>query len=254
MNDSTEHTWIHEVAKMVFAKDNRRPYSMDIHDMFAELEAGYAMPWDRPPLFIGCFSTQGDQLSQWRAYAGDGSGFVIGFNRECFPVPSSLTLDRISVMQGLTVALDRVVYDETLQVSLLFRLLNELERLLNTPSNSVYARDAFIGTGVDCLQYMAQFLKHPGFCEEQEWRLVLSGFGNDNPREFGISPETKQRRRGDETILYHEFDFATDRTGQPIREVIIGPKNPSSAEDAQKLIETCGYHGATVRKSRIPYR
>ena len=29
---------------------------------------------------IGCFSKNGDLLSQWRAYAEDGKGFSIGFD------------------------------------------------------------------------------------------------------------------------------------------------------------------------------
>jgi hypothetical protein len=48
--------------------------------------------------FLGCFSKESNILSQWRNYADDANGFVIGFDEKLFCADSNyrLSLDRIN--------------------------------------------------------------------------------------------------------------------------------------------------------------
>ncbi|HEY8660108.1 MAG TPA: DUF2971 domain-containing protein [Hanamia sp.] len=55
---------------------------------------------------IGCFSKNGDLLSQWRAYAEDDKGFSIGF-------------DSNYIYHGLGVNINSVVYEEETQYRLI---------------------------------------------------------------------------------------------------------------------------------------
>lgn len=95
---------------------NRKLWMNDLHSMndFMELHWGYSI-WEQSAntriekygkefldeidevihfsgfqglLLANCFSTDKDVLSQWRAYADDGKGYVIGFNaKELLQLP-----------------------------------------------------------------------------------------------------------------------------------------------------------------------
>lgn len=69
-NDSLENVYLYKVLEEIIEKEN------DIYKNYLE-------PIDIPfHSYITCFSTNGDLLSQWRAYAEDGMGISIGFNME----------------------------------------------------------------------------------------------------------------------------------------------------------------------------
>ena len=257
MNDSTENVWIHEVVRRFFAAADRPSYGVDISDALYEFETHYALAKD-PQVFITCFSARGDLLSQWRAYGKDGTGYSIGFRTAHWLVPVGITLDDISGFNGIGAALDRVVYHEAEQMAVLRRLLDRLSELMESEGAgaSMYFRDAMRETGTEAMLYLARFMKHPDFFEEQEWRIACGNglFGSTRgpaAGSLGFSEEIKYRP-GD--IAYRELDFRRGRTEQPLAEIILGPKCASTVEQVESSARLHGYQVATVRRSAVPYR
>src|SRR3954470_9187707 len=83
MNDAKERLWISEVFQRIWGARAKAGEGVS--------EAGhyfYDFQLDTTPVFICCFSEDGDLLSQWRAYTDDGRGVAIGFRttRLGFPV------------------------------------------------------------------------------------------------------------------------------------------------------------------------
>lgn len=83
MNDYKEVSWFvdkvyHELGKVV--NDENRGV---INDFWNHSTI------NRPLPYLCSFSTNGDMLSQWRAYANDGRGLSIGFNIEKLGIQKS---------------------------------------------------------------------------------------------------------------------------------------------------------------------
>ena len=155
--------------------------------------------------YIVSFCENGDLLSQWRGYAGS-SGFSMGFDYEFFiksiasnGFPNSpIEWDFLKVLYGddaknLAKKIASFVIEEAL--------------ILESNNNEVFTRfsdwDFFtpLNTIDACYQWFTSIVKHEGFSEEKEWRLI--------GQEIGI-PEIKIRNSNNEIIPYIEFKFPLD--------------------------------------------
>jgi Protein of unknown function (DUF2971) len=189
--------------------------------------------------FVACFSEHGDQLSQWRAYAPPAGGFAIGIRT------SSLSIggDRL---------FGRCLYDCAIQTRAVEALLLDHQKLLDPKvspqfmsSNDPEVRD-FIAA---CLT-LVPLLKHAGFGEEAEWRVLRGPFeAEDHPTEFRVS-------RG-AVIPYQCIPLAEVDTELPIAEVVIGP-SPDARERTyaatRMLLKQHGLSACDLRVSQNPYR
>jgi hypothetical protein len=120
-----------------------------------------------PMVFVGCFTANGNLLSQWRGYSEPGKGISLGFHPEKLAASAASQSWRIG----------RCVYDVDQQQLLAKQILSELESLVRkafpkqdriSPDGMYNALTAIEG---DLLR-VAALLKNPQFHEEQEWRLV----------------------------------------------------------------------------------
>lgn len=243
MNDSSELVWARDLFVKVL-KENRDLFKQEfrfyiIHSVFSPDE--YVLP------LIGCFSKNGDLLSQWRAYANDASGISIGFS-------ASL------IYAGLGVNMRPVTYDKSIQYE---EILSKLVRLHQfwIEENENYEKIDFFAKGfaVDLNYY-----KNPAFFEEREVRivrLVVKDFEKDFYVDVGgnselktISPlEIKIRERAGEKITYIELPI--DIPGyQIIKEVILGPKCKIDHEEVVEKLKTVGLSEVEIKKSTITYR
>lgn len=122
-------------------------------------------------LYVSCFSGNGNVLSQWRAYGGDGgSGVSLGFQ--------STGIQHIGQQYGFAVG--HCEYDPTIQRNIVAQVLNAIEALaeemvedVDKPKNDSGKRlfGVFESIETDLLR-IAVLLKHPSFREEDEWRAV----------------------------------------------------------------------------------
>jgi hypothetical protein len=104
---------------------------------------------------------------------------------------------------------------------------------------------------------VAPFLKHDGFQEEQEYRIVAARLRADS-----IAPKAKQRakqiefRSRDGLIVPYIELFKDSKRSLPITSVIVGP-HPSQDKQAAAVrmaLDSNGFSKATVRLSEIPFR
>jgi hypothetical protein len=251
MNDAKEKLWISEVFERVWRTRCESGAGVDeARHYFHDFQL------DTTPVFISCFSEDGDLLSQWRAYTDDGRGVAIGFRtaRLGFPVESRF-IDEF--MEEQRVAITKCMYDREQQAALMNDLIAHFDRLFvdlasHPESGSIYAYEAFVDTARWCLRNMSIVSKHPGFSEEREWRAIYWPHGEkEGFVSASVGPRASRARDG-EDIAYHEWRL--EDGDSLIAEIVLGPKSPLSEGDALKMLEAHGFSGFGVRRSEIPYR
>lgn len=253
---------------------NRKLWMNDLHSMddFMELHWGYSI-WEQSAntriekygkefldeidevihfsgfqslLLANCFSTDKDVLSQWRAYADDGKGYVIGFNaKELLQLP-------IRALQ--------VLYDKERQIKEATATIDALYQLKQEDSNE-------FKTFCNVFGYDLSAFKNPAFIEEKEIRLIhLLDFKKSNDfmklvDKGGIyfgedrkGEEIKFRIKQDIPTPYIELDFSNNNKINPIKEVVIGPKNEVMKTAIRIFLETIGIEKVEINKSNASYR
>jgi Protein of unknown function (DUF2971) len=198
--------------------------------------------------YIASFSRDRNDLGQWRAYADDGRGFVLGLAPNLFeavemdnPKPTEYVV--VPVVYGKEAAEQRyrvaieaaagIVANtrpqENVRIPFLRRMADEL------------IAGQLIGTSLT--------VKHEAYSHEKEVRLVMLG------RREKQNPDLRTRIRGSEIVPYMEgYMPLRDRNG--ITEIVIGPAAVSSAKDAvYSLLQSLGVEpGDRIKNSGIPYR
>jgi hypothetical protein len=200
-------------------------------------------------LMVGCFSLDGDLLSQWRAYADDGRGFAIGFAPGRMQTPAKPL---------------RVLYDPDEQLQ---ELLGNLRHIFNYEKSIGFKYDNQFQShmyhlGLDLVAY-----KHPAFGEEREIRLahacgaiagqpakiVAAGaLGPDGERLAEPLP-THFRMRNGLLIPYVIMDYSNNGTAAPVKDVILGPQNANNVRGVEIFLSSVGLTEVAVRRSSAPY-
>jgi hypothetical protein len=196
-----------------------------------------------PQCFIVSFCRNKDLLSQWRGYGPDG-GYAIGFD-------VSILLDLLNKeLRGgcfLYGHLDEVVYnDDSMTAAFQSRvdlIIGDL-CIFDTYDKQKKAEVAS--------RYFANlpFLKHEGFREEQEYRLVLVSNPESNLKEI------KYRCRSGLIIPYMEFfKSKNNKKMLPILNVIVGPSvnGEMRKQSIQSMLAQKGFNPQMVKLSTISY-
>jgi hypothetical protein len=226
-----------------------------------------------------CLSTQGDVLSQWRAYADNGAGFSVGFEAESFetlPVtmfevcydPASQR-ERVSEMVSKIIEMDLHLGDESAD-ELLFGPLAELLGIAeNDEGENLASLDAVTQRRLYIMEraslygtYDLAAFKNPAFSEESEVRVVHLARVNDDAdlrvTLLGMDadwhskriPELRFAMRGSSPICYLDAPFPAEM----IKEVVIGPRAQVTEVALQRFLATSGFPDVTVRRSVASYR
>ena len=198
--------------------------------------------------YVLSFSEMGNQLSQWRAYCPGGNGYSLGFEQN-----NALFLSAEQHRFNLI----RCVYDPKKQRELCQSLVESfIEGRVhrtsclpgeNTPSPlRVFFKDYQWKLA---LALVMSALKHRGFEEEKEWRLVSQypdevNYGlSFRPGRFGVTP-------------YFELPLSTTDHRRWIDEITIGPTSNRVASRAALSLLLLK-NETQVRRfqlSRIPFR
>ncbi len=192
-------------------------------------------------VFGCCFADDGDRLSQWRGYAVQGHGYAIGFRFER-PDPQ-LTVKTI---------LAQVIYDKEAQrlaaATMVNNVLTEVPQLVS---------EAEYDNSRDYVKTLMQLtidltfpqLKHKGFEEEVESRLIVSG--EDVP-EIG-RPDDFLERNG----ILNPYIRLRPKDGQklPIVKIVVGPclDFERAEHSIRQLLEKYSYTGVDVERSKVPF-
>jgi hypothetical protein len=145
---------------------------------------------------VACFCEEGDLLSQWRAYGGNGTGYTLAFD-----VPKLRALN----FDGEEPLLGRVIYDRDTQLLIIKQHLEqalapflqddllvniereEPERTMQRVERFKVLFEGSIASAGSALFAVSAFLKFPRFSEEKEWRLVSLGYFERPHLLFGTS-------------------------------------------------------------------
>lgn len=247
MNDSHECVWVDKLIAKLF-KDNKDAMSDEDRRDFS---IGFQI--NRPRPFLFCLSQAPDILSQWRAYAGDGTGVSVGFNTDLFPRQSHLPSTNCA--PSMNIALWQVVYDGGAQSEMMGRIF----------SNALGNPQQFSGEhGKPNYQVLGAFMaglsplfKNPAFREEQEWRLIhtpqlLTDKNNDHHL-VGTQYKIGQRVSNDQIITHFEFLMGEDPRPL-VREVWLGPRSKVSESDVKLFFGLNGLGDVKVFQSSATYR
>lgn len=198
-------------------------------------------------VFVGSFSKDGDSLSQWRAYGGDGNGFAIGFSRT--------ELKRLAKINGWR--LGSCVYDLKEQIDKISSLIDskmatdfETGRISSNPTNpnEIYVLTPDFEEFSNKISKIAPLVKHSAFRDEREWRLVADG-----PAKID---RTHHRPGRSMLIPYCEFPLAIDEHLNCITHITIGPTPHMelSERSLSSYLHSNGCEKVLIQKSEIPYR
>jgi hypothetical protein len=241
-NDSTERGWGYQIFKKVATQLRKEVDTTFIETITAMVDKAYS----EAMVMIASYSLDADVLSQWRAYADDGRGFAIGFSPSQMEVPAKLL---------------RVLYEQDLQISELLGNIRHSyrhEKSIGFQFNNEF-KSHFVHIGLDLCAY-----KHPSFREEKEIRYAhISGSSSrlislgarDRDSKLILEPIKAQFRVSNGNIVpYVVIDYTNRGTKSPIKEIVLGPRNPNSESKVEVFLNTIGVRGVTVRRSEGTYR
>lgn len=235
MNDYEEELW---AAKQIYRTHVALSKQEDSSQLFREY---YHREYESNRIslrkFLCCFSEDGDLLSQWRAYAANGTGFAIGFYVNKLdalteiPVPSS-PAEKVKY-------LIKISYNQEDQAQFINASL-EHDRKVQEPVR-------FSTAGL--LAHSSIAMKNVAFKEEKEWRIVYSPIYIEN----NFCGETnsvyfRTSNRGIVPYLTHHIEF------DAIAKVIIGPANQTREDDLSLFLENYLFKDVEVSKSSASYR
>jgi hypothetical protein len=233
MNDASEYVYAQSIIEDVISA-----YSLK-HPEFAE----YKYLFERDPLnttlnvFAACFCERSDLLSQWRAYAKDGTGYAVEFSwqslRGLFPVNR----------------LGHVEYEEREQKQILRQMLEYLTTdgaLVQEHGGQLYSKIA--AELINALFFVRAFLKSPAFREEREWRIISFPESDGHKESFRASKNV--------VLPYCEMPLGEFSYELPITKIIIGPSlNPEAARKSlRRFLNSVEMGNIEIESSPIPLK
>jgi hypothetical protein len=192
--------------------------------------------------FAFCLCSNGNLLSQWRGYGASGGGYAIGFvTKHLSQFGAKPRVPDLGYSPSAAVFVRRVIYDSNQQKALVRRWLAALARqtrAVRAASGSGildFARDTSAQT-INLLLYQCLVsFKHPGFQEEEEWRIIQQGRIGD----VDICAEGFRSRAG-RIVHYAALSHQNDRNRThelPIATITFGPTlDPQATARALDLL------------------
>ncbi len=248
MNDFLEIHWGYHIWEKA-ANKIYDEVTKEFLDKVDEIVSGSGLNFN---FLASCLSLEGDVLSQWRAYADDGNGYCIGFDAKH--------------ISGLPTRQLKVLYDEKKQVDEVCDILKKIYEIeKKEPEDIRYGKEFF----EICALLSADLtsFKNPAFKEEKEIRLIhILNFEKSNEflklvdrggTYFGKEydgQEVKFRMEKNLPIAYIDFNFVNPAGENPIKEVILGPKNDSRITAIAVYLETLNLPNVKISKSIASYR
>lgn len=242
LNDMREFQHAIEIVKDELIAMKLDAQYQDKTDLLCEMEDTVKLVSGTLNVCVCSFSTNGDDLAQWRAYGGGTSGFSIGFSGEFLR----------TISDELNFWLVPVLYEEGEQRALVRTLLGDVLRENTQRRAKSNPEDKFLPSAGNLGAYLnryAPILKHKSFSEEREWRIISRPLMCMNER-FGY------REGGSMLVPYFRIPLSSDRQPFSITEIVVGP-TPHPAESTNSvngLLIRNDLDQTKVRNSEVPYR
>ena len=246
------------VARAISRLADKDGLSADLTEHMLSAVANMEDLWEGLGL---CLSEDGDLLSQWRAYTGNGSGVSIGFARQYVDWLVDTSRGTYTDLE-----LRQVEYKSDEHDKLVTPAYAELRRLLESddefpPGASPHAQESNDQKLVELRSRLAVLtllkaamhaldgvfsLKHAAFSEEKEWRLLHT---------YGLQPTDPCLYRAVERGIVPYKVCQLRNSGQsPIAEVVLGPRHTTPVPVVENYLAQHGFADVKVRQSLAPYR
>jgi hypothetical protein len=193
--------------------------------------------------FTCSFSKAGNDLGQWRAYADNGRGYVLGFDTT--QLEAAFTLAGKPGFAETT----PLAYDDARLDQIHCQIVDKLFQFLSLPCNPAAESAWYTEVTLKALEAALHF-KHPAYINEQEYRFLEAHPINQSVPGLKFKPH-----RPYSLGRYREFDWRTPAPNA-LQQIVVGP-----AADRQKSHEFAldcvkNFHSGTVpiTYSDIPYR
>ena len=256
MNDPTEIAYairlVREVADANLREGDAR-WLKEVRDWVETFIGEYE---NNAKVYIACFCSEGDLLSQWRGYGAVGGGYSIGF------IGKHTGAEEVTSAEKPEPILRKVIYDRRTQARLVgdwLRGLSVLEQARRKKPGQLRAQQRVNDWWAFFNMFLSECLncfKDPAYREEQEWRLIQFGrFAREEVVKASF------RSRGERLVPYVEVDFRPARGPYrdklPIRVIRYGPTlEPVVTERSLHLLrEAYGYdeRRLTIARSGVPF-
>ena len=194
-------------------------------------------------LYVSCFSTMGDVLSQWRAYAKNATGISIGLDyglfRKSLSGQEHLVILPVEYADSLS---DLPSGGETKQF---FNIIESYDDSGGSPPA------AFLQT----LAKVKYAVKRKAYEEEKEIRLIYTPVSHKAPK----APKNANLKRGffgsDDAIRdFYEIEFDGDTWSKLVTHVTLGPKNTSNPQVVRDFLDEHGLPNTQLQFSSAMYR
>jgi hypothetical protein len=197
--------------------------------------------------FVFSLSTRRDHLPQWRAYAPGVLGFSLGFNIDHLPYVDSSGIFECIYSDAEKKRIVSGFIDETHE---------HFRELTTPPPEHPYQQRSILRMPdrrlAEYFPPIAARMKHPGFEDENEWRVVLFEFPDGS-----AAREVVHRQGQAGPVPYVEIDLSGYSTW-PIQEIMVAPSEDQdlAMEAARRAIRAAGldFQGIRITASRIPLR
>jgi hypothetical protein len=248
LNDPSElrHGLCHGInilkRKVASGPPSIKRFAQGLENFFSQVEV------ERSGHFFICsFSSRGDDLGQWRAYADNGRGYALGFHAKVVedgftrsPIPNTEAFHITYDDNGLDTLLDRIIesYLRTVDLSL----------ILQSGVNANQKADLYRWLTLYLLR-AALFFKYPAYANEKEYRFLQYYRADEVP------PSMKLWARSYSLITYREFDWKSAAAGA-LKQIVIGPAaDPEKASHfATECVRLGSAETVAIIRSQIPYR
>ncbi len=205
--------------------------------------------------FVCSFSSCGDDLGQWRAYADNGRGYALGFDATALengftkggtPIPNTDTYTAafpITYKDAELAKIHRQIIEKMLGLISLPRGRN----LQNAAINS-YMTDLSVSLMVHTV-HAALFFKHEAYDNEKEYRFLQTYSADAPPLEM------KLRARPYSLVRYKEFDWRS-LAAMALKQIVVGPAadHGKASQFARDCLRLCHAETVEITRSGIPYR
>jgi hypothetical protein len=193
--------------------------------------------------FTCSFSKAGNDLGQWRAYADNGRGYVLGFN--------TTQLEAAFTQAGKPgfAETSPLAYDDARLRNIHRQIADKLFQFLSLPCNLAAGAEWYTQLSLKALEAGLHF-KHPAYINEQEYRF-LEAHPIDQP-----VPDLKFKPHRPYALgRYREFDWRQPAPNG-LQQIIIGPAadRHKSHQFAADCVQSFHSGAVPITYSDIPYR
>jgi hypothetical protein len=190
--------------------------------------------------FVGCFSTEGDSLPQWRGYGRNDSAFSLAFD-------AGELLKLASASWGGRCWLLPIEYDEDIFVSKMTQALAIASQEFDEHKKLESGQNLLSSLVMHLANY-GSALKHPAFREEREWRLIVLHLAAiDDPPVHHLASATFRP--------YIELEMSREFFVSSLERVIVGPQSEQEATEhgVASFLKSQLVADIPVVRSKVPF-